>query len=106
MTVVYTKSIQFRKHDLRQFSSHVLSKYIFLRYSSDVAAAYLFRFAVPYYRIRVRPWNEISRFPDVVADSIRKDAELSLGAESANDYVPPVLTNIYRESSLDIAPYT
>lgn len=46
------------------------------------------------------------RFPDVVADSTRKDAELSFGAESANDYVPSVLTNIYRESSLDIASYT
>lgn len=53
--------MQFRKHDLRQFSSGVLSKYIFVRYLSDAAVQfYLFRFAVPYYRIRVRPWNEIS----------------------------------------------
>jgi len=44
------------------------------------------------------------RFPDVVADSIRKDAELSFGAESANDYVA-LCFNQYI-SSLNIASYT
>jgi len=44
------------------------------------------------------------RFPDVVADSIRKDAELSFGTESANDYVAFCFNQYI--SSLNIASYT
>lgn len=46
------------------------------------------------YAVRVR--RKKFRFPNVIADSIRKGAELSFRAESANDYVPPVLTNTRR----------
>lgn len=59
---------------------------------------HLFRFAIPYY-IYVYVHGMKFRFPDVVADSVRKDAELSFGAESANDYVLSVLTNILRIES-------
>jgi len=44
------------------------------------------------------------RFPDVIADSIRKDAELSFGTESANDYVAFCFNQYI--SSLNIASYT
>ena len=68
---------------------------IFLRRCCNFTYFDLLYYIIEYVYVRGMKF----RFPDVVADSIRKDAELSFGAESANDYVPPVLTNIYRKSS-------
>lgn len=106
LTTVYLKSIQFHKHDLRQFFSDVLLKYIFLRYSSDVVAILLISICCPILWGYVYVRGMKFRFSDVFADSTWKDAELSFSTESANYYVLPVLTDTYRGQSLDIASYT